>query len=96
MVTGESKTNIELDELIKNRNVINYVKAQRLSWFGHINRMPGTKYCKENTQMETIHRKTSRKTKVPMGRRCQERHEEDETHKMDRTSPRSPHMERNC
>jgi hypothetical protein len=29
------KTNIELDELIKHRNVINYVKAQRLSWFGH-------------------------------------------------------------
>jgi len=44
--------------------------------------------------METIHRKTSRKTQVPMGRRCQERPEEDETHKMDRTSPRSPQMER--
>ena len=29
-------------------------------------------------------------TQVPMGRRCQERPEEDETHKMDRTSPRSP------
>jgi len=49
-----------------------------------------------NTQMETIHRKTSRKTQVPVGRRCQERLEEDETHKMDRTSPRSSQMERNC
>jgi len=29
------KTNKELDELIKQRNIINYVKAQRLSWFGH-------------------------------------------------------------
>jgi hypothetical protein len=28
--------------------------------------------------------------------RCQEQPEEDETHKMDRTSPRSPQMERNC
>jgi len=45
--------------------------------------------------METIHRKTSRKTQVPMGRRSQERPEEDETHKMDRTRPRSPEMERN-
>jgi len=36
------KTNKELDELIKHRNIINYVKAQRLSWFGHINRMPET------------------------------------------------------
>ena len=36
------KTNKELDELIKHRNVINCVKAQRLSWFGHTNRMPET------------------------------------------------------
>ena len=36
------KTNTELDELIKHQNTINYVKAQRLSWFGHINRMPET------------------------------------------------------
>jgi hypothetical protein len=35
------KTNIELDELIKHWN-INYVKAQRLSWFGHTNIMPET------------------------------------------------------
>jgi hypothetical protein len=36
------KTNKELDELINHCNIINYVKAQRLSWFGHINRMPET------------------------------------------------------
>jgi hypothetical protein len=41
------KTNIELDELIKNRNIISYVKAQRLSWFGHINRMPKTSILKK-------------------------------------------------
>jgi hypothetical protein len=41
------KTNIELDEIIKHRNVINYVKAQRLSWFGHINRMPETSIVKK-------------------------------------------------
>ena len=40
------KTNKELNELIKHRNVINYVKAQRLSWFGHINRMPETSIAK--------------------------------------------------
>jgi hypothetical protein len=36
------KTNMELDELLKHRNIINYVKAQRLSWFGHINRIAET------------------------------------------------------
>jgi len=40
------KTNKELDELIKHRNIINYVKAQRLSWFGHTNRMPETSIVK--------------------------------------------------
>ena len=43
------KTNRDLDELIKHRNIINYVKAQRLSWFGHINRMPETSIEKEYT-----------------------------------------------
>jgi hypothetical protein len=41
------KTNTELDELIRHRNIINYVKAQRLSWFGHINRMPETSTVKK-------------------------------------------------
>ena len=36
------KTNKKLDELIKHRNIINCVKAQRSGWFGHINRMPET------------------------------------------------------
>ena len=40
------KTNMELDELIQHRNIINYVKAQRLSWFGHINRKPETSIVK--------------------------------------------------
>jgi hypothetical protein len=36
------KTNKELEEFIKHWNIINYVKAERLSWFGHINKMPET------------------------------------------------------
>jgi len=36
-----------LDQLIKHRNIINYVKAQRLSWFGHINRKPETSIVKK-------------------------------------------------
>ena len=40
------KTNKEFDELIKHRNIINYVKSQRMSWFGHKNRMPETSKIK--------------------------------------------------
>ena len=36
------KRSKEWNELIKRRNIINYVKTQRLSWFGHTNRMPET------------------------------------------------------
>jgi hypothetical protein len=34
--TWRIKNNEELDKLMKHENVVNYNKAQRLSWFGHI------------------------------------------------------------
>ena len=34
------KTNDELDELIRYKNIINHIKAQRLSWFGHLHWIP--------------------------------------------------------
>jgi hypothetical protein len=30
------KTNEEVDKLIKHKNIVNYIIAQRLSWFGQI------------------------------------------------------------
>jgi len=41
------KTNEELDRLIKHKNIINYIKAQRLSWFGHVQRMLDTRTVKK-------------------------------------------------
>ena len=55
------KTNKELDELLNHRNIINDVKAQRLSWFGHINRMP------ENSVVGKIY-KWKPSTSRPAGR----------------------------
>jgi len=37
--TWRIKTNDELDKLIRHKNIINYLKAQRLSWFGHLHGM---------------------------------------------------------
>jgi hypothetical protein len=34
--TWRIKTNSELNKLIKNRTIINFIKVQRLSWPGHI------------------------------------------------------------
>jgi hypothetical protein len=33
------KTNQELDKITKHKNIINYVRAQRLGWLGHVERM---------------------------------------------------------
>ena len=41
------KTNEELDKLIKHYNIVNHIKAQRLSWFGHVQRMPDTRTVKK-------------------------------------------------
>ena len=41
------KTNEELDKLIKHKNIINYIKVQRLSQFGHVQRMPYTRTVKK-------------------------------------------------
>jgi hypothetical protein len=57
------KTNDELDKLIRHKNVINYIKAQRLSWFGHLPRMPEERVVKKSKQVETDFKKTTRETK---------------------------------
>ena len=55
------KTNMLLDELIKHQNIINYVKPQRLSWFGHVNRMPETNTVKKIYKWKPF-------TSIPVGR----------------------------
>jgi hypothetical protein len=40
------KTNQELDKIIKRKNTINFARAQRLGWLGHIERMPETRMVK--------------------------------------------------
>ena len=33
------KTNDELGNLVRNKNIINYIKTQRISWFSHVRRI---------------------------------------------------------
>ena len=37
--TWRTNTNDELNNLITNKNIVNYLKGQRLSWFNHVHRM---------------------------------------------------------
>jgi hypothetical protein len=40
------KTNQGLDKIIKHKNIINFIRAQRLGWLGHIERMQETRMVK--------------------------------------------------
>ena len=41
------KTNEELDKLIKQKNLVNCITAQRISWFGHVQGMSDTRTVKK-------------------------------------------------
>jgi hypothetical protein len=45
--TWRIKNNEDLGKLIKHENIVNYIKAQRLNWFGHIQRMPEARAAKK-------------------------------------------------
>ena len=45
--TRRMKNNEELGKLIKHENIVNYIKVQRLRWFGHIQRMPEARETKK-------------------------------------------------
>jgi len=45
--TWRNKSNEELNRLIGNKNIINYIKAKRLAWFGHVHRMPDNSMVKK-------------------------------------------------
>jgi len=55
------KTNEELDKLIKHENIIKFARAQRLGWYGHIERMQETRMVKAIHTWKPI-------SKRPMGR----------------------------
>jgi len=45
--TWRIKSSDELNRLTGNKNIINYTKAQRLAWFGHVHRMPDNSMVKK-------------------------------------------------
>jgi hypothetical protein len=45
--TWRIRTNNELDTLINHANIVRYVKAQRISWLGHVERMPENRTVKK-------------------------------------------------
>jgi hypothetical protein len=54
--TWRMKTNDELNNRIINKNIItsNYIKAQRLCWFGHVHRMANDRTVKKLYKWKSI------------------------------------------
>ena len=57
------KTNEELDKLIKHKNIVNHFKAQRLSWFGHVQRMADTRTVKKVFKWNPLTKKSQGRPK---------------------------------
>jgi hypothetical protein len=61
--TWRIKTNEELDCLIKHNNIINQIRAQRFSWFGHVQRMADNRMVKKIYKWKPITTRLQRRPK---------------------------------
>jgi hypothetical protein len=61
--TWRIKTSEEFDHLIKHNNLIDQVKAQRLSWFGHVQRMSDNRMVKKIYKQKPISTRLQRRPK---------------------------------
>jgi hypothetical protein len=50
--TWTIKTNEELEILIKKKNIIRFIRSQRLRWAAHVIRMDGTRTVRKLTEWE--------------------------------------------
>jgi hypothetical protein len=46
------RTNRELEELNKGENIVKWLKGQRISWLGHLERMENDKMSKKRSSLE--------------------------------------------
>jgi hypothetical protein len=60
------KTNEEINKMIKHKNIVNYIKVQRLSWFGHVQRMPDTRTVKKIFKWNPLNKRSQGRPQVPM------------------------------
>jgi hypothetical protein len=62
--TWRIKRSNELNNLISNKNIINYIKARLLSWFGHAHRMANERVVKKLYEWELIPTRLAGRPKI--------------------------------
>ena len=58
------KTNDEVDKLIKHENTIKFSRAQRLGWYGHVERMQDTRMVKAIPAWKPISKRLMGRPKI--------------------------------
>jgi hypothetical protein len=58
------RTNQEVEALIKEKNIVRFIKSQRLAWYGHVNRMEDDKNVKALTKWNPIDRSSRERPKT--------------------------------
>jgi len=84
----KSRTNRELEELSKGKNIVKYIRGQRISWLGHLERMEEDRMPKKDLHSRTGRDETKRKTQERMERRSRKRSSSVGSEKMERVGDR--------
>ena len=58
------KTNQELDRIIKQKNIINFTRAQKIGWYGHIERMQERRMVKAIHSCKPISKRPTGRPKI--------------------------------
>jgi hypothetical protein len=69
----KSRTNRELEELSKGENIVKWIKGQRISWLGHLERMEEDRLPKKDLHSRIGRDEMKRKTQERMERRSRKR-----------------------
>ena len=60
------RMNYELNDLIKNADIVRFVKSKRIAWLGHVMRMEGKRVPKRVLEWKPTGRRNREKTKEKM------------------------------
>ena len=90
------RSNRELEELSNGKNIVKWIKGQRISWLGHLERMEEDRTPKKIFTQELEETETKTKTQERMERRSRRRSSSVGSEKVERVGDRYGQMERYC
>jgi len=84
----KSGTNRELEEMSNGENIVQWIKGQRISWLGHLERMEEDRMSQKDLHSRTGRDEKKGKTQEKMERGSRKRSSSDGSEKMERVGGR--------